>query len=135
MATEKDIVTALTISNSYNNVDKNAIECSFQSLEGANATFVGICKKVPIPYLSNVTRKGVKQTVGKKTRVGYGIGKFLQERLRGVPVIMKYDHYGLGNKPNAKNRSKMMRLKREKRIVSLVGASVEREHMVFPHLH
>ena len=47
-----------------------------------------------------------------------------------MPVIMKHEHHGLGYKPNAKNRSKMMRLKREKRIASLVGATVD----VLPHL-
>ena len=47
---------------------------------------------------------------------------------------MKHDCYGLGYKPNAKNRSKMMRLKKEKMIVSFVGTTVEGEHMVFPHL-
>ena len=47
---------------------------------------------------------------------------------------MKYNRYGLGYKPNAKNHNKMMKLRREKRIASLVGASVEWEHMVFPHI-
>ena len=65
VAIEEDIVATLTTSNSYIDVVENAIECSFQSLEVVNATFVGIGKKVPIPCLSKVTRKGVKQTVGK----------------------------------------------------------------------
>ena len=47
---------------------------------------------------------------------------------------MKYDHYGLRYKPNAKSPNKMMKMRKEKRIASLVGASVEWEHMVFPHI-
>ena len=47
---------------------------------------------------------------------------------------MKHDHYGLEYKSNSKNKSKMMRLKREKRIACLVGAIIEGEHMVLPHL-
>ena len=115
-------------------MDENVIECSFKSLEVVNATFVGIGNKVPIPRLLKVPRWGVKQTVGKKTLVGYRLKKFLQGTFRVVPVIMKHDGYGLGYKPNAKNRSKVMRLKKEKRIASLVGTTVEREHMVFLYL-
>ena len=37
---KKDIVTILTTSNSYIDVDKNAIKCSFQSLKVVNATFI-----------------------------------------------------------------------------------------------
>ena len=44
---------------------------------------------------------------------------------------MKQDRYGLGYKPNAKARSKMMNMKRERRIANLEGATVEGEHMVF----
>ena len=44
---------------------------------------------------------------------------------------MKQDRYGLGYKPNAKARSKM---KKERKMASLVDATVKGEHMVFPHL-
>ena len=51
-----------------------------------------------------------------------------------MPVIMKHDHYGLGYKPDAKSQNNIAKLKREKKIASLVGVSVEGEHMVFPHI-
>ena len=51
-----------------------------------------------------------------------------------VPVIMKYDRYRLGYKPNAKSHNKMMKLRREKRIASPVDALVEGKHMVFSHI-
>ena len=54
--------------------------------------------------------------------------------LRAVPINMKYDLYGLGYKPNPKNCNKMMKLRRKKRIASLVGMLVEGEHMVFLHI-
>ena len=63
--TEKDIVAMLTTSNSYINVNESVIECSFQCLEVVNATFVGVGKRVPIACLSSITKKGVKQTVGR----------------------------------------------------------------------
>ena len=50
-----------------------------------------------------------------------------------MPIIMKQDRYGLGYKSNAKVRSNMMKMKREKRMASLVGVTVEGEHMVFLH--
>ena len=43
-----------------------------------------------------------------------------------MPVIIKHDHYGLGYKLDDKTK--------KKRIASLVGVLVEREHMVFPHI-
>ena len=93
-----------------------------------------IGKKVSIPCLSNVTKKRVKQTVVKGARAGFELGKFLQGSLKAVPIIIKYDCYVLGYKPDAKSHNKMMKLRREKRIDSLVGASIEGEHMVFPHI-
>ena len=76
---------------------------------------VGIGKGVPISHLSNVTKRGVKQTMSKGARAGFKLRKFLQGSLRVVPIIMKYDRYGLGYKPNAKSQNKMIKLKREKR--------------------
>ena len=49
-------------------------------------------------------------------------------------VVMKKDKYGLGYKPNEKDRKKQMKSQREKRMASLKGVIVEREPMVFPHL-
>ena len=99
-----------------------------------NATFVGIGKRVLIPHLSNVTKRGVKQTMGMRERARFELRNFLQASLRAMPIIMKYDRYGLGYKTNTKSHNKMMKLRREKRIASLMGVSVKMEHMVFPHI-
>ena len=77
---------------------------------------------------------GIKQTVGKEARAGFRLGKFLQGASKALPIIMKQDHYGLGYKPNAKEKSMMMKMQRERRMISLKGMTVEGEHMVFPHL-
>ena len=95
VSAEEDIIAMLTTSNSYIDVNESAIECSFQSLEMVNATFVGISKKVLIPHLSNVTKRGVKQTVGKGAQVRFKLREFLQGSLRAVLVIMRHDRYGL----------------------------------------
>ncbi|XWS34982.1 hypothetical protein CRYUN_Cryun21dG0084800 [Craigia yunnanensis] len=46
VAAEEDIVVTLTTANSYIDVNENAMECSFKSLEVVNATFVVISKKI-----------------------------------------------------------------------------------------
>ena len=115
-------------------MDENAIECSFHSLEVINATFVCKGKKILTPRLSKVTKMGVKQTVSKRAQVGFRLEKFLQGESKAIPVIMMQDYYGLGYKPNAKAKSKMMKMKRERKMASLEGVIVEVEHMVFPHL-
>ena len=51
-----------------------------------------------------------------------------------MPVIMKQECYGLGYKPDGKERKKQMKNWRDKKMVSLKGAIAEGEPMVFPHL-
>ena len=38
----------------------------------------------------------------------------MQVASKAIPIIMKQDHYGLGYKPNEKEKSKMMKMKRER---------------------
>ena len=102
---------------------------------GVNATVVREGKNIPTPRLLKVTKMRVKETVGKGAQEGCGLKKFMQKAIIVVSVIMKQDRYGLGYKQNAKARSKMMRMRRERRITSLEGAIIEGEHMMFPHLH
>ena len=73
---EDDIVTTLTTSNSYIDVDENVIECSFQSLEVVNATFVKEGKKILMPRLSKITKMGVKQIINKGARLDSSLESF-----------------------------------------------------------
>ena len=84
--------------------------------------------------LSKVSKMGIKQIVGKGVRASLGLGKLLQRTSKAMSVVMKQDYYGLGYKPDAKEKRKMMISRREKRMSSLKGATVEREPMVFPYL-
>ena len=59
----------------------------FQSLEVVNATFVGEGQKISTPRLSKVTKMGVKHIIGKGARVGLGLGKYIQERSKAMPMI------------------------------------------------
>ena len=49
-------------------------------------------------------------------------------------VIMNQDRYGLGYKPDGKERKKQMKNRKDKRMANLKGNTVEGELMVFPHL-
>ena len=96
VATKEDIVAALSTSNSYIDVDENAIKCFFQSLEVVSATFVGEGKRISTPCLSKVIKMRVKQTVRKGSRPKFELGKCLQGASKVVLVTMKQDRYGLG---------------------------------------
>ena len=58
MAAEEDVIATLTTSNPHIEIDKNVVECSFQSLEEISATFVEEGQKISTPRLSKVTRMG-----------------------------------------------------------------------------
>ena len=136
MVAKKDIVATLTTSNPYIKADENAIECSVQSLEVVNATFVGEGKKIPTPRLSMVSKMRIKQIVSKWARAGLGLEKFLQGTSKAIlVVVMEQDRYGLGYKIDAKERNKQMKSRREIRMASLKGATIKGVPMVFPHLH
>ena len=60
VAIEEDMIVATTVTTPYIKVSKKAIECSFQSLEVINATFVGEGSRVKTPHLSKMTQMEIK---------------------------------------------------------------------------
>ena len=106
LVAEEDVIVTLTTSNPYIEVYENVVECSFQSLEVINTTFVEEGLKILTPRLSRVTKMRVKQTIGKLVKAGLELGKFLQVRSKAMLVMIKQDRYGLGYKPNGKEKKK-----------------------------
>ena len=51
--------------------------------------YVGEGAKVHVPKLSEVTHSGIRQVPDKGARVGKGLGKRLQGKLRLITVIQK----------------------------------------------
>ena len=92
--------------------DEKALECSFRSLEFVNAMYVGEGAKVPMPKLSENTYSGIRQVPGKGARVGKGLGKRLQGMLRPITVIQKKDRFGVGYKPDRRERQRFLEEKR-----------------------
>ena len=66
---------------------------------------------------------------GKEARVRKGLGKRLQGMLRPIAVIQKKDHFGLGYKPDRKERQRSIEEKRQNRIASFLGKEKESAKM------
>ena len=134
IATEKDMIVVALSKAPYVEADEKAMECSFKSLEFVNAMYVKEEAKIPMPKLSKVTHLGIRQVPSKGARVGKGLGKRLQGMLRLITVIQKKDRFGLGYKPDRRERQRFLEEKRQKRVVSFLGKETEIMKMDIPPL-
>ena len=94
MVAEKDMIAMTTVTALYLEVKEDATECSFQSLEIATTT-----KKEPkalMCRLSQNTQMVLKQTIGKRAKIGHGLGKNLQGRQMVLSSALKRNCYGIG---------------------------------------
>ena len=114
IATEEDMIATTSSGAPYVEVDEKAMECSFRSLEFVNAMYVGEGAKVPMPKLSENTYSGIRQVFGKGTRAGKELGKQLKGMLRPITMIQKKDRFGLGYKPDRRERQRFFEEKRQK---------------------
>ena len=78
-----------------------------------------------MPKLFEITHLGLKQVVGKGVRVGKGLGKRLQGILKSIVVIQKKDRFGLGDKPDRRERQRFVEKKGEKMIASFLEKEKE----------
>ena len=65
----------------------------------------------------------------KGARVGKGLGNRLQGMLRPIVVIQKKDHFGLGYKPDKRDRQRFTEEKKEKRMASFLRKERESTKM------
>ncbi|XP_012488105.1 uncharacterized protein LOC105801338 [Gossypium raimondii] len=115
---EEDIIASVTNNAPYLETSDDAIECSFRSLEFVNATFIFEGNKIPMPRISKTTKMGLQLTGRVET-----------------PVLKdKQDRFGLGYKPDARQKRIEQEKKRERRMARLTGDEVKWEPMTFPHL-
>ncbi|XP_040934459.1 uncharacterized protein [Gossypium hirsutum] len=103
---EEDIIASVTSNAPYVGTDDEAIECSFRSLEFVNATFFVEGKKFSTPRISKTTRMGLQLMVGKGDLLGKGFGRSLQGRVEAPMLMDKRDRFGLGFKPDARQKKK-----------------------------
>ncbi|KAK9010716.1 hypothetical protein V6N11_043586 [Hibiscus sabdariffa] len=93
---EEDIITSIATNTPYIEMDEDAVECSFRSLELVSATFVEENKVIRRPRLSGCAKMQVMLTLERGAHVGRGFGKELQGRLYPIYVKGKMDRFGLG---------------------------------------
>ncbi|XP_012472513.2 uncharacterized protein LOC105789693 [Gossypium raimondii] len=131
---EEDIIASVTNDAPYLEISDDAIECSFRSLEFVNATFILEGNKIPLRRISKTTKMGLQLTVGKGALPRKGLGKYLQGRVEALVLKDKQDRFGLGYKPDARQKRIEQEKKRAKRRARLTGDEVKWEPMTFPHL-
>ena len=74
---EEDMIATTTTTTPYLEVKKNTIECAFRSFEIATSTSMKDEPETLDPYLSKNTWMGVNQLIGRRAKVGSGLGKNL----------------------------------------------------------
>ncbi|XP_040931876.1 uncharacterized protein [Gossypium hirsutum] len=79
---EEDIIATVASDAPYVEANKEAIECSFHSLEFVNATFISEGNEVPVPRIFRTTRMGLQMTMRKGALPGKGLGRHLQGRIQ-----------------------------------------------------
>ncbi|KAA3486823.1 Gag-pro-like protein [Gossypium australe] len=131
---EEDIIASVTSDVPYVGTDDEALGCSFRSFEFVNATFIIEGNKIPAPKISKTTKMGLQLTVGKGALPGRGLGRCLQGKAKAPMLKDKRDCYGLGFKPNARQRRKEIEKKQERRRARLSGEEVKWEPIAFPHI-
>ncbi|XP_017635558.1 uncharacterized protein LOC108477528 [Gossypium arboreum] len=101
---EEDIIVSSDAS--YLETDNEAIECSFRSLKFVNTTFITEGSRILEPKMSKITMMGLQLMVGRGALPRKGLRRCLQERIE-VPMLKdKHDRFGLGFKPDARQRKK-----------------------------
>ncbi|KAA3455603.1 RNA-directed DNA polymerase (Reverse transcriptase), Ribonuclease H-like protein [Gossypium australe] len=127
VAGKEDIVASISTDAPYIDVNKDTVECSFRSFEFTNATFVVEGNNIPTPKLSRNTKMGIKLTVGKGARAEKSLGKYQQGIVRALKPVHHKARYGLGFKPDVRQRRKQWQKDQERRIARVSGRELEWE--------
>ncbi|XP_016717306.2 uncharacterized protein [Gossypium hirsutum] len=131
---EEDIIATVSNNTPYLETDDEAIECSFRSLEFVNATFITEGSKILVPKLSKTTRMSLQLIFEKGALLGKGLGRHLQGKTETPMLKDKRDRFGLGFKPDAKQRRRELEKKQERRRARLMGKEIKWEPMIFPYI-
>ncbi|XP_038999865.1 uncharacterized protein LOC120125518 [Hibiscus syriacus] len=129
---EEEIIASITTDMPYVEVNENALESSFQSLEFVNATFVPEGKKFPSPQLSKNAKMQLKETLARGAIVGKGLGKELQGITKGLSPIPKRNYFGIGYKPTYQDRVKDAQKLRDRKKARAYGQDAFGEPIIIP---
>ena len=131
---EEDIIAMMTSDAPYVDINDEALECSFRSLEFVNAMFIAEGNRIPVPKISRTTEMGLRLMVGRGALPGKGLGKYLQGRIEAPMPKEKFDRFGLGYKPDMKQKKKEIEKRQERRRARLNGHEAKCEPLTFPHI-
>ncbi|XP_052483297.1 uncharacterized protein LOC128037420 [Gossypium raimondii] len=131
---EEDIIATVTSDAPYVEIDEETIECSFQSLEFVNAMFIAEGSRILVPKISRTTEMGLRLMIGRGASPGKVLGKYLQGKIEAPILKEKFDSYGLGYKPDMKQKNKEVEKRQGRRRARLSGKEVKWEPMSFPYI-
>ncbi|XP_016694235.1 uncharacterized protein [Gossypium hirsutum] len=131
---EEDIIAIVSGDAPYVETNDEEVECSFRSLEFVNTTFITEGNRILVPKISKTTKMGLQLMVGRGASPGKGLGKYLQGMIEAPVLKEKFDHFGLGYKPNMKQKRKEVEKRQERRMARLSGEEVKWKPLTFPHI-
>ncbi|XP_052886992.1 uncharacterized protein LOC108476994 [Gossypium arboreum] len=132
--TEEDIIATVSSDAPYLETNDEAIECSFRSLKFVNVTFITEGSKILTLKLSKTTRMSLQLMVGKGALPGRGLERHLQGRVETLVLKDKRDRFGLGFKPDVRQRKKELEKKQERKRARLTGEEIKWEPNIFPYI-
>ncbi|PPD83161.1 hypothetical protein GOBAR_DD19906 [Gossypium barbadense] len=62
--------------------------------------------RIPVPRISKITKMGLQLMVGMGALPGRGLGRHLQGRVEAPVLKDKFDRFGLGYRPDMKQKKK-----------------------------
>ena len=87
-----------------------------------------------MPKLLENTHSGIRQVPSRAAQAGKGLRKQLQGMLRTIAAIQKKNRFGVGYKPDRRERQRFLEEKRQKRIASFLGKEGDSAKMDIPPL-
>ncbi|WRX22821.1 G-patch domain - like 10 [Theobroma cacao] len=130
-----DLLISKPADTPYVEATEEVPECSFQSFEFVNTTYVGEGTTPPIPRLSKTTKMTISQIVGKGYRAGARLGRELQGIRRPIRATKNEERFGLGYKPTKKEREEMIAERRKERLARFKGHELKIQGMTYLHLY
>ncbi|XP_012482909.1 uncharacterized protein LOC105797494 [Gossypium raimondii] len=131
---EEDIIAVVTSDAPYLETNDEEVECYFRSLEFVNAIFITEGSRILVPKMSKATIMGLQLMVGGGALLGKGLGRNIHGRVEAPMLKDKYDHFGLGYKPNTRQRRKELEKRQERRRARMSGEEIKWEPMIFPRI-
>ncbi|XP_052490792.1 uncharacterized protein LOC128043035 [Gossypium raimondii] len=92
---EEDIIATVTGDAPYVEINDEAVECSFQSLEFVNAMFIAEGNRISVPKIYRTTEMGMQLMIGRWASPGKGFGKYLQGKIEAPMLKEKFDSCGI----------------------------------------